>query len=523
MRSNTKKVSAFNCFTPKQKKVIEGLTIPDKLIFNAAEEFDDKYVATAGDEWKFRCSGKDINLNFASFECGYQRHLCKYLISRYTIDRTPYRTENLLYGFKQIFSWMKVNAIKFNYKPFIKLLEDGDFSTFQSRDDIFFTFLFMLRELGSIDYPSIGEEIEDALATLPRPVQDSFRVYADSGDAVDPNRITQIVKGLWALSVDIKNGVEIKKSDLLNCSVLGVAYVAGPRPSQFDKLKVGDFKLDAQKKEHKTSRYSLKIPYAKKGRASNAVEKIDIALPDEVGTIIKAYIDENDLGDDDKLFPKYADSSTSLNQKIRRKLFDFCRGEIYISLTQFRHNAAHSLAMRGATAEDVAFILGHSSTVVARHYIMATPQLALVRLKALGMNATWQSIIQLMLTGELVYSEQWSGRKVAGVIGGRLHYHVGGCTRNCEKCPFAEVRGCYSCIYFRPFIDGEHLEVLYSIHKEIVQTVTLSESVGDMANPAITMLTKMRDEVMIVMKRIEKRFSKDFGDYDFEDIDGERS
>ncbi len=130
---------------------------------------------------------------------------------------------------------------------------------------------------------------------------------------------------------------------------------------------------------------------------------MDIALPEEVGVILVAYISAHKLDDDEKLFPSFAQSSESINICINKCLKVYCGDEVRISLSQFRHNAAHSLAMRGASAEDIAYILGHSSLVVARHYIMATPDLALVRLRALGMNQAWISIIQLMTTGELVF------------------------------------------------------------------------------------------------------------------------
>lgn len=93
------------------------------------------------------------------------------------------------------------------------------------------------------------------------------------------------------------------------------------------------------------------------------------------------------------------------------------------------------------------------------HYILATPALALIRAKALGTNPVWQNMVAMMLTGELVPSKEWQGRRVVGMVGDRLHYEIGGCARADEECPFCEVRCCYGCLYYRPFLDGHHQDV----------------------------------------------------------------
>ncbi|EEW1948228.1 site-specific integrase, partial [Escherichia coli] len=129
----------------------------------------------------------------------------------------------------------------------------------------------------------------------------------------------------------------------------------------------------------------------------------------------------------------------------------------------FRHNVGHSMAMSGASAPEIAYILGQSSYVVADRYIAATPELADIREAALGRNPVFKNMIALMLTGNLVHSSEWEGRSVAGSIGGQLHYHLGGCNYEEDMCPFAQGRGCYGCLYFKPFIDGDHKKVFLSL------------------------------------------------------------
>ncbi|MGL4747306.1 MAG: hypothetical protein ACRCYF_06160, partial [Shewanella sp.] len=174
-----------------------------------------------------------------------------------------------------------------------------------------------------------------------------------------------------------------------------------------------------------------------------------------------------------------------------------------ITPTDLRHNVGHSLAMQGVSAEEIAHILGHSALVVAKHYILATPALALVRAKALGVNPVWQNMVAMMLTGEVTSSAKWRGKRVAGIIGDQLHSEVGGCSRaNVDnECPFAEVRCCYGCLYYRPFLDGDHQAVLNSVNREEDELIELSDSVGNARNPLIMVHETTQLEIQSVINR----------------------
>jgi integrase len=93
------------------------------------------------------------------------------------------------------------------------------------------------------------------------------------------------------------------------------------------------------------------------------------------------------------LFDMGGSAPAFVSQSISQTILDFsppdyqtavARGEAVppsITPTDLRHNVGHSLAMQGASAEEIAHILGHSSVIVAKHYILATPTLALIRAK----------------------------------------------------------------------------------------------------------------------------------------------
>ncbi len=127
-------------------------------------------------------------------------------------------------------------------------------------------------------------------------------------------------------------------------------------------------------------------------------------------------------------------------QQSHTQLFDFAPGTYReavlsgemikqkYSFSDFRHHVGYSLAMAGSSAEEIAYILGHSSVVTARHYIFSTPELAQIRAQALGKNSLYRQMIAMLLTGRLVYKQDWYQKKVLGNIGCKIYYDIGGCS-----------------------------------------------------------------------------------------------
>lgn len=299
--------------------------------------------------------------------------------------------------------------------------------------------------------------------------------------------------------------------ELKQATILGLSYVTGARPVQLAKLAVRDLRIDTYNTNTGLIRYSILLPYVKQRRLTT--ERLLLAIPPEIGALIKHYVDRAQLLSNDKMFDMGGAAPAFVSQSIRQTILNFsppdyqnavARGEAAppsITPTDLRHNVGHSLAMQGVSAEEIAHILGHSSVVVAKHYILATPALALIRAKALGSNPVWQNMVAMMLTGKLVPSKEWLGRRVVGMVGDRLHYEIGGCARTDDECPFCEVRCCYGCLYYRPFLDGHHQDVLDSISKEVDELIAVSDSVGNAHNPLISIHETTQIEIKSVIAR----------------------
>ena len=511
---NSSSTSQHELFSAAQKAAINDLPLPKELTFLAAGEFDTKSIMTYSDEWRYRYSGKKHALFVNRSSCPYKNKIVKFGVTQYLIDKLPSHLVNFVACIYELFDWLEVHQLELSKKTLVDLLDRGVWDEFQCRDRAFYSILFLARTLSKYDFPMIGENIEDDLILIARPQNDTFLIYQEIDNVISNETLSMILNGLWEMSKSFDEGEEFKIEHLMDASILGLEYVTGARPVQLDKLVASALKEDTKVKKGEIGRYSIAIPYAKTGELIYDVERINVALPYEVANLIRAYIKQKDLCPESKLFPTWSSSSDGFKRALNRQILRFSTKEYQALVredkaarklftpTEFRHNVAHSLAMQGATASEIAFVLGHSSEVVAKHYILATPELARVRYRALGVNATWQNMMALMITGDLVYAEDWHGVKVAGIVGGQLHTNNGGCGRISKECPFAELRACYGCLYFRPFIEGDHEQVLLGVQKEITETVALSNAVGNARNPVVEILTRMKVNIMLVMKRI---------------------
>lgn len=290
-----------------------------------------------------------------------------------------------------------------------------------------------------------------------------------------------------------------------------LAYVTGARPVQLARLAVKDVRIDTRNQESGLIRYSVFLPYAKQRRVTT--ERLFLAIPPEIGELIMNYTVRYKKNPEDKLFDFSVSAPHYVSQAINQAILNFCPPEYQaavacgeaalptITPTDLRHNVGHSLAMQGASAEEIAHVLGHTSLAVAKYYIMATPALALIRAKALGSNPVWQNMVAMMLTGELVDSAHWKGHPVVGLVGDELHDKIGGCSRNSSTCPFSEVRSCYGCLYYRPFTDGEHQALLECVKKEVDELIAISDGVGNSRNPLILIHETTQFEIESVIAR----------------------
>ncbi|EPF73986.1 site-specific integrase [Acinetobacter rudis] len=500
--------SDFLIFHDADLRLIESLYTPAIIKFHRADKFDSKFIQTSNEVWTFTYSGERIQLNFSKL-LSPEIKLVKYFLASYIQTNTPSSLDVIFYAYIYAIKFLKRNHLKLNFhnlKSILINLAKLDNHTYYYN----LKFLAKLLFLESFSDFNIDQEYE--LEFLERPKSFNSKLYYQQyEDPIDYPIITMIQQGFSKLNHDIvSSNKDVDNQTLLYSSILGLIYITGLRPVQLAKLSAEDIKIDTTRAIDQFHRYSILIPYAKQARYIH--EKIAIKLPEEVAEIIIAYIKRFKLNPKDKLFDMGAYSARFCLKAINTQLFDFApktyreavlAGEMIkqkYSFSDFRHHVGYSLAMSGSSAEEIAYILGHSSVVTARHYIFSTPELAQIRAQALGKNSLYRQMIAMLLTGRLVYKQDWHQKKVLGNIGCKIYYDIGGCSYK-DKCLFQPVRNCYGCMYFHPFIEANHNQVLESIQSEINDLIKLSDGIGVSRNPLIRVHESTKFEIESVIAR----------------------
>lgn len=499
-------------FTDMQLEQIEQLYIPNPLKFMLADSFDDKFINTKQDVWSFFYAGKSNTIDMTELDEPI-KNLMKYYLAYYVQVNSPSSLYNYYLDIKELLSTLISNNKSFNYYSFAQILTE--IATQEQNQRKYFSIKFLLKILMANQFENFDEPDEKDLLTIPRP--DFFNAnlyYQDIDDPIDKATITMIQNGFAKINYDISNGHKVDNDTLKNCSILGLAYATGMRPVQIAKLAVDDIKIDTINDDGEFMRFSVMVPYAKQGKFKH--NKICVKLPEEIALIILKYINVLGLSKKDKLFELGKYSVKRCTSAVKKQLFNFSspyyqeqvkKGEIirhYYTMSDFRHHIGYEMAINGASAEDIAYILGHSTLVTARHYIFSTPNLAQIRAQALGRNPLYQQMIAMLMTGDVIINNNdlIEGKNIVGFVNDKIHQCIGKCAYK-NGCFLEPVRSCYSCVYFHPYLDGEHKEVLVSVQNELEQVIKISDKTYDSKNPLISIHENTKFEIESVIKRCE--------------------
>lgn len=498
-------------YTPAFVESISKVDIPAGIYLKSADYFDDKYINSTSDSWVFDYSGSRCYAHFRRDKISNQ--LTKYICFRYASAKCPAQIPGVLHA------WSLATDHCITQSAFTFTVLKDYLETQEIDPRYFYYIIFGLKILCAEAFPGFTLDDYEDLEFIPRPHSHDWGIYQEIDHVLDPLEKSMISKGLFEMATSIRYGENYSLNTIRDAAILGLTYVTGARPAQLAKLATKDLRIDTRNSETGLIRYSLLLPYAKQRRVTT--ERLFLAIPAEIGALIRHYIERAQLKPDGKLFEFSHSAPFYVSKAISKAILRFsppdyqaavARGEAAlptITPTDLRHNVGHSLAMQGGSAEEIAHILGHTSLTVAKYYILATPALALIRAKALGTNPVWQNMVAMMLTGELTSSTEWQGQRVVGIVGDQLHDGIGGCSRDDGECPFCEVRCCYGCLYYRPFTDGDHQAVLESVVKEVDELISISDSVGNARNPLISIHETTQFEIQSVIARC--RFHQEKG------------
>ncbi|CAK1769842.1 Tyr recombinase domain-containing protein [Vibrio crassostreae] len=495
--------------TNEQIQFIQQAKLRRSMEITVTSTFDTPYVTTDKDRWEFtRLGTTQVNI----FDEGqYFNKLLKLLAIKYSDSHMAPLDSSRFQSIKKRLR----QADEYSFSAFYHLLDELAKSN-QAKG--YFELKAITKYLIRMRFPGFGLDDEEKLDQLAVPdVNDPFLRYQDAENTLPSHIKNLIVKKMTEYST--QEGLNsLSDVDVKNMSVLGLSYSVGCRSAQYSMLQGNSVRLIA--KNHKTNlrRFEVSVPLAK--QIEIKVTNPKIALSQEVGLIVQEYMNRFEIGATDPLFPFNSKTGTVLSVELHKSLNEallFIQPDdakekirknemdrpIY-TLYDFRHNIGHTMAMNNASAQEIAFVLGHTSLVAARHYIMSTPELALLKNQSLGQNPIWKDMIGLLMTGYKTEESTWGRKTVSGILNGKFIHRIGGCERRQHKCHLAKVRSCYGCFYFRPFTNlSKHNQVLDIISEEFVELVKISNDAGINQNPLITTITETKNEIEMVISRLE--------------------
>lgn len=496
-------------FTPEQVEFINSMTLPSVMDITQASEFDTLYVQTKSDRWEYvrlGCTHIEIfDLDVLS------NKMLKWLSTIHTESHmAPLGTKR--------FSILKKLIREFDSFSFLDFKQRLEVLAKSISADEYYLLKSASYSLIRHGFPGFDIDDEETLNRVATPnVTDPFLRYQEVEDTMPTHFKNLIANRLVEFGTD--EGLRsLAVKDLKNLCVLGLSFAIGPRPQQFAMLKGWSVKLIAANHKTALKLYEVAVPLAKQPTVPVDLPKVN--LSQEIGALLDEYKHRFNIGDDDALFPYAGDVNNALSREIHKALNDallFIQPDdvkekirlkkmhrpMYTAY-DFRHNIGHSMAMAGASAEEIAMVLGQTTTVAAQYYIMSTPELALLKHKALGQNPVWKDMMGLLLTGYLTDESKWSGKTVSSMLKGKLLHRIGGCNRLQDKCHLALVRSCYGCFYFRPFKSlNKHETVLEVITQELFELVKTSQDAGQHNNPLIDAATQAKNEVEMVINRLK--------------------
>lgn len=130
-----------------------------------------------------------------------------------------------------------------------------------------------------------------------------------------------ITKGLFEIATGLARGKTYDIKELKHTAVLALSYATGARPVQLAKLSVRDLRIDTCDTHTGLIRYSILLPYVKQRRLTT--ERLLLAIPPEIGALIKHYVDKAQLLSHDRMFEMGVSAPAFVSQSISQAILNF--------------------------------------------------------------------------------------------------------------------------------------------------------------------------------------------------------
>jgi integrase len=177
-----------------------------------------------------------------------------------------------------------------------------------------------------------------------------------------------------------------------------------------------------------------------------------------------------------------------------------------ITAYDLRHTLAQRMVDAGASQEELAAAMGHSSLKTGLVYFQASANQAELVNKALGASEIYQAVIKIAERKFIDHDELASLRgdkQVGGVPHGIPISGIGGCSSGQSSCPYNPISACYGCPKFMPVRDMPLHEQVLKDFRSIVLFFK-NGGHGDMNSPAYLQLQRTIAEVQAVIEELRE-------------------
>lgn len=156
------------------------------------------------------------------------------------------------------------------------------------------------------------------------------------------------------------------------------------------------------------------------------------------------------------------------------------RVNLDFTLYNLRHTAAQSLADAGHSRESIQRFLGHSKSVSASKYVIASRKQVNLINTALGASKLYEGLLGIA-KGRFVSIEELlaatQDKQIGGVVGDRLIGGLGICKTGQASCPYDPVSSCYGCDRYMPTIDrAVHVEAIVGMREQVIKFAKLGRT-----------------------------------------------
>lgn len=196
-------------------------------------------------------------------------------------------------------------------------------------------------------------------------------------------------------------------------------------------------------------------------------------------------------------------SSASISTRLSELLPEILKSDR--SATDLRHSGAMRQVDAGASAEELAEFMGHSSLESGLVYFDSSPTQAERVNQALGISETYQRLAILGRERFISHEDLVAlkgEQQIAGAPHGIPIAGIGGCEIGQPSCPYNPITACYGCPKFMPVSEiGIHKQVL-SDFRGVVKFF-YDTSRGESESPAYLQLKRTICEVNAVIEELE--------------------